>query len=151
MNLASVTAYAEDPFAFADFTWLNGNSREKAPVFDSKYFTGEFTFDSNYIYDFAQPKDHTLSGSTNSGRTGELQVQQIGVGGDFHYENIRGRLMTQFGMYSTMTPRNDPSPVRGQWDLGDAYRYISEAYGGTTGIPGTGLISTSGFSSLTSV
>ena len=38
--------------------------------------------------------------------------------------------MTQFGMYSTTTPRNDASPARGQWDLADAYRYISEAYGG---------------------
>ena len=38
--------------------------------------------------------------------------------------------MTQFGMYSQTTPRNDASPARGQWDLADAYRYISEAYGG---------------------
>ena len=38
--------------------------------------------------------------------------------------------MTQFGMYSTMTPRNDASPARGQWHLDNAYRYISEAYGG---------------------
>jgi hypothetical protein len=38
--------------------------------------------------------------------------------------------MTQFGMYSTTTPRNDPSPAKGQWDLSDAYRYVSEAYGG---------------------
>ena len=38
--------------------------------------------------------------------------------------------MTQFGMYSTTTPRNDASPARGQWNLDSAYRYISEAYGG---------------------
>ncbi|HEY2362537.1 MAG TPA: outer membrane beta-barrel protein [Candidatus Angelobacter sp.] len=76
------------------------------------------------------PQDHTLSGTSESGRTGEFQVQQLGVGGDFHYGNVRGRLMTQFGMYSTMTPRNDASPGRGQWDLADAYRYLSEAYGG---------------------
>jgi hypothetical protein len=119
-----------DPFAFADFTWLNGNSREKTPVFDSKYFTGEFSLDTNYIFDFAQPQDHTLIGSTNSGRTSEFQVEQLGIGGDFHYNNVRGRIMTQFGMYSTMTPRNDASPSRGQWDLSDAYRYVSEAYGG---------------------
>ncbi len=92
-----------EPFAFADFTWLNGNSRQSTPVLDTKYFTGEFSFDSNYVYDFAQPKDHTLVGSTNSGRTGELQVQQLGIGGDFHYQNVRGRVFTQFGMYSTMT------------------------------------------------
>jgi hypothetical protein len=39
-------------------------------------------------------------------------------------------VMTQFGMYATMTPRNDASPARGQWDLANAYRYLSEAYGG---------------------
>jgi hypothetical protein len=39
-------------------------------------------------------------------------------------------LMTQFGMYAQTTPRNDASPSRGQWRLDDAYRYVSEAYGG---------------------
>src|ERR1700679_52764 len=38
--------------------------------------------------------------------------------------------MTQFGLYSTMTARNDASTGRGQWDLADAYRYVSEAYAG---------------------
>jgi hypothetical protein len=33
-------------------------------------------------------------------------------------------------MYSQTTPRNDASPGRGQWNLDNAYRYISEAYGG---------------------
>jgi len=119
-----------EPFAFADFTWLTGNSREKSPLLDSKYFTGEFRADVNYIGDFANPKDHTLDGAAEAGRTGEVQVQQLGVGGDFHYDNVRGRLMTQFGLYSELTPRDDASPARGQWNLADAYRYISEAYGG---------------------
>jgi hypothetical protein len=57
-------------------------------------------------------------------------VTQLGVGGDFHYDNVRARFMTQYGMYSTTTPRNDSSYSRGQWDLADAYRYLSEAYGG---------------------
>ncbi len=121
---------ATEPFAFGDFTWLNGNSRQTEFPLDSKVFTGEFSLDTNYVYDFRSPNDHTLSGSTNSGRTGEFQVEQLGIGGDFHYQNIRGRLFTQFGMYSTMTPRNDSSPSRGQWDLSNAYRYVSEAYGG---------------------
>jgi hypothetical protein len=118
------------PFAFADFSWLNGNSRQKTSVLDTKYFTGEFRVDATYIYDFNRPRDHTLVGTSESGRTMEVQVQQLGIGGDFHTEHARGRLMTQFGMYSTMTPRNDASPSRGQWQLHDAYRYISEAYGG---------------------
>jgi len=118
------------PFSFADFTWLNGNSRQHASVFDSKYFTGEFRIDVSYIADFNRPADHTLVGTSESGRTGEIQVQQLGIGGDFHAGHARGRMMTQFGMYATMTPRNDASPARGQWNLDNAYRYLSEAYGG---------------------
>jgi len=29
--------------------------------------------------------------------------------------------MTQFGLYSQTTPRNDASPARGQWNLDNAY------------------------------
>ena len=113
-----------------DWTWLNGSSRQRESVLDSKYFTGEFRADVTYIADFNHPRDHTLVGTSESGRTAEVQVQQLGIGGDFHAGSARGRVMTQFGMYSTMTPRNDASPSRGQWQLGDAYRYLSEAYGG---------------------
>jgi hypothetical protein len=119
-----------EPFAFADFTWLNGNSREKNPPLDTKFFTPEFRADVDYIYDFNHPKDDTIGGSSEVFRSGEVQITQLGIGGDFHYDNVRGRLLTQFGMYSTATPRNDASPSRGQWNLADAYRYISEAYGG---------------------
>jgi hypothetical protein len=71
-----------------------------------------------------------MGGSSELFRTYEVQLEQLGVGGDFHYDNVRARLMTQFGMYSETTPRNDPSPGHGQWDLFTAYRYVSEAYGG---------------------
>jgi hypothetical protein len=118
------------PFAFADFTWLNGNSRQHAPVFDSPFVTGEVRFDVNYAFSFNHPRDHSLTGSCETGRTDEIQLQQLGLGGDLHVGHVRGRVMTQLGMYSTMTPRNDPSPQRGQWDLTSGYRYLSEAYGG---------------------
>ena len=118
------------PFAFADFTWLTGNSRTKDAPLDSKAFTGEFRVDTNYTFSFNHPQDDTISGSSEVFRSGEVQVTQLGIGGDFHYENVRGRLMTQFGLYSQTTPRNDASPARGQWNLDGAYRYISEAYGG---------------------
>jgi hypothetical protein len=121
---------APEPFAFADFTWLNGNSRTSESPIDTKVFTGEFRVDVSYIQQFNHPKDNTLVGSSESGRTNEIQLQQLGIGGDFHYDHVIGRLMTQFGMYSTMTPRNDASPGRGQWNLDNAYRYLSEAYGG---------------------
>jgi hypothetical protein len=119
-----------EPFAFADFTWLNGNARTKEAAFDSKFFTPEIRADVDYIYDFNHPSDNTIGGSSEVFRANEFQLTQLGVGGDFHYDNVQARVMTQFGMYSQTTPRNDASPARGQWNLADAYRYISEAYGG---------------------
>src|SRR5208337_2895273 len=118
------------PFAYADWTWLNGTSRNKDAVWDSKYFTPEFRVDTNYIEDYNQPKDHTMGGSTESFRSGEVQLEQLSFGGDLHVGNVRGRILTMFGLFATTTPRNDGSAGVGQWNLNDAYKYFSEAYGG---------------------
>jgi hypothetical protein len=127
---AAGSTHQAEPFAFANWTWLNGNPRTRTPAFDTKFFTPEIRADVDYIYDFNHPKDDTIGGSSEVFRSSEVQLTQLGVGGDFHYDNVRARLMTQFGMYSQTTPRNDASPSRGQWNLDNAYRYISEAYGG---------------------
>ncbi|MFZ0990960.1 MAG: outer membrane beta-barrel protein [Candidatus Sulfotelmatobacter sp.] len=119
-----------DPFSDWDWTWLNGNPRTKEAAFDSKFFTPEIRADVTYTYDFNRPVDNTISGSSEIFRSNEVQLEQLGLGGDFHYDNVRARFMTQFGMYSATTPRNDPSPAKGQWDLDTAYRYLAEAYGG---------------------
>ena len=133
-NVAAVATTGKpgyiEPFSDADWTWLNGNPRTKEIFWDSKFFTPEIRVDTNYVADFNHPTDHTIGGSSELFRSYEVQLEQLGVGGDFHYDNVRARLMTQFGMYSETTPRNDPSPGHGQWDLADAYRYVSEAYGG---------------------
>jgi hypothetical protein len=118
------------PFAFADFSWVPGNAGATDKPLSWGPFTGEFRVDTAYHYDFSNPMDDTISGSSEVFRSGEIQVTQLGIGGDFYYKGVMGRLMTQFGMYSQTTPRNDASPGRGQWNLADAYRYVSEAYGG---------------------
>jgi hypothetical protein len=119
-----------EPFTFADFSWLTGNDRTKESPMDSKVFTGELRVDTLYVQDFNHPKDNTIGGSSEVFRSAEVQLTQLGIGGNFHWQNVRGRLMTQLGLYSQTTPRNDASPGRGQWNLDNAYRYISEAYGG---------------------
>ena len=119
-----------EPFAFADWTWLNGNPRTKEPAFDSKFFTPEVRVDVAYHYDFNHPKDDTIGGSSEVFRSNEISLTHLGVGGDFHYNNVRARVFSQLGLYSTATPRNDASFSRGQWQLDNAYRYLNEAYGG---------------------
>jgi len=120
----------QTPFAFADFTWMLSNSRNHDEVLDGKYFSGEFRVDTNYMYDYEHPIDHTLIGTTEGERTGEFNIQALNVGGDFHAGNMQGRVLTQFGSVSTAVPRNDASYSQGQWDLADAYRYLSEMYAG---------------------
>lgn len=132
---ADTTPSKEDPpppapFAFADFSWVPGNAGASEHPLTFGPFTGEFRLDDVYHYSFANPRDNTISGSSEVFRHGEFQVTQLGIGGDILYKNVMGRLMTQFGAYSTTTPRNDASPGRGQWRLDDAYRHLSEAYGG---------------------
>jgi hypothetical protein len=130
----------QTPFAFGDFTWLNGTSRNKDVVVDTPFFTPEVRFDTHYMQDFNQPKDHTIVGATESFRSGEVQIEQASVGGDFHWQNVRGRINFMQGLFATTTPRNDGSSATGngagntggvgQWDLQNAYKYVSEAYGG---------------------
>ncbi len=130
----------QTPFAYGDFTWLNGTPRNKDIVLDTKFFTPEVRFDTNYMEDFNQPIDHTIVGSTESFRSGEVQIEQASVGGDFHWQNVRGRILFMMGLFATTTPRNDASSATGlypgnaggvgQWDLQSAYKYVSEAYGG---------------------
>jgi hypothetical protein len=119
-----------EPFSKDDWTWLNGTSRNTDTPLATKYFAPEFRVDANYIEDYNQPKDHTMGGATESFRNGEFQLEQMSFGGDLRVGNVRGRVLTMFGLFSTTTPRNDGSYGVGQWDLRGAYKYVSEAWGG---------------------
>ncbi len=119
-----------DPFAYADWTWLNGNPRNKDAVWDSKFFTPEIRMDVHYVMDLNHPKDDTMGGSTEIFRSNEIQVEQISFGGNFHWQNVNARILTMNGMFGVTTPRNDASAGRGQWDLRGAYKYVSEANAG---------------------
>ncbi len=118
------------PFAFADFSWAPGNAGASERPLTMGPFIGELRVDDVYHYSLAHPADNTISGSSEVFRHGEFQLTQLGIGGDLLYKHAMARLMTQFGLYSQTTARNDASPGAGQWRLDDAYRYISEAYGG---------------------
>jgi hypothetical protein len=130
VQAAAPTVDRRTPFADADWTWLNGNSRTKDCPLCTKYFTPEIRVDTNYSFDMNHPADDTINGSSEIFRAQEVQLEQFGVGGDLLIDHVHARLMTQFGMYSATTPRNDASVGRGQWNMDTAYRYLAEAYGG---------------------
>jgi hypothetical protein len=119
-----------EPFSYADWTWMNANGRQHDSPWSTKYFTPEFRADVHYMDDFNHPKDNTMGGATESFRSNEWQLEQLSLGGDIRIGHVRGRLLTMFGLFATTTPRNDASTARGQWELRNAYRYISEGWGG---------------------
>lgn len=121
-----------EPFAWGDFTWVQGSNRQKDALLKSRYFTGGITMDMNYNYSFHQPKDHSTSGSTATFRSNEFNISYIEAGGELFEpkSGARGKLMLQFGTRATGIPRNDNTPLRGQYDLYNALRYVTEGYAG---------------------
>lgn len=120
-----------EPFEGIDMTWQNGSDRRTSNIWEGmKYFTPSILVDVNYTYSFNNPNDNTVVGSTALSRNNEVQLSALHFGGDFSYKGARARFMTQFGTRSIVVPRNDYSPYRGQYQLANVYRYLSEAYAG---------------------
>ena len=119
-----------EPLEGMDMSWLNGGDRRSTPTLAGKYFTPTVMVDVNCNYSFADPIDNTVVGSTALGRSNEMQVSAAHLGGDFYYDGARAHIVTQFGTRSTIVPRNDYSPYKGQYQLADVYRYLAEANAG---------------------
>ena len=116
------------PFDGIATNWQNGSDRRDSSVFGKmKYFIPSIMMDINYTYSNRNPIDNTVVGSTALARDNEIELSALNIGGDLSFGNARGRFMTQFGTRSIIVPRNDLSPYRGQYQLNNVYRYLSEA------------------------
>jgi hypothetical protein len=119
-----------EPLEGMDCSWWNGGDRRSTPTLAGKYFTPTVMLDANYTHSFNDPIDNTVVGSTALARNNEMQVSAAHLGGDFYYKGARAHIVTQFGTRSTVVPRNDGSPYKGQYQLADVYRYLAEANAG---------------------
>ena len=130
IDTVAATQPEPDPFTWGDFTWINGNDRRHTALLDSKYVTGRVLLDANYTASNQHPVDNTVIGSTTLARNNEFEINVAALGGDFHYDNARASILLQMGTRATVVPRNDYSAYHGQYDLFDAYRFLSEANAG---------------------
>ena len=129
-EISAQTTTKGEPFP-GDWTWTNNNGHAVDSPMATKYFTPEFRADANYTIDMNHPEDDTLGGSTETFRSDEWQLEQVSIGGDIRIDNVRGRFLCLCGgLWSVTTTRNDPSVVRGTWDLSGAYKYVAEGWGG---------------------
>lgn len=113
-----------------DLTWCNGSDRRSTLTLAGKFFTPTIMVDANTTHSNHNPIDNTVVGSTALARNNEMQVSAAHLGADFQFEGARAHIVTQFGTRSTVIPRNDLSPYRGQFQLAEAYRYLAEANAG---------------------
>jgi hypothetical protein len=129
-DTTKVSKQKGEPLEGMDCTWWNGGDRRSTPTLSSKFFTPTVMIDANYSYSFNEPIDNTVVGSTALARNNEMQISAVHIGGDFNYKQARAHIVTQFGTRSTVVPRNDYSPYKGQYQLADVYRYLAEANAG---------------------
>ncbi|HEY8078262.1 MAG TPA: outer membrane beta-barrel protein, partial [Labilithrix sp.] len=120
------------PFAFGDFTWANGQSRQKD--FPLKAFDDAVTLslylDVNYAYSLNHPRDDTLTGTASVPRHNEFDVNLASVGLEWSYKNVIGRLSLQYGSMISIVQDLDGTTARGRNAAIQNLRYVREATAG---------------------
>ena len=118
------------PFAFGDFTWMNGQSRQKSQPLSNSFATVNLYLDTYYGYSFNQPRDDTIIGSGAVGRNTEWQINNATIGIDTNYKNVIGKITLQAGNQLAVTQDLDGTVNRGRNLTVANNKYIGEALGG---------------------
>jgi len=118
------------PFAFGDFTWMNGQSRQKSQPLSNSIATVNLYLDTYYGYSFNQPRDDTIVGSGAVGRNTEWQINNATIGLDTNYKNVLGKITLQTGNQAAVTQDLDGTVNRGRNLTVANNKYIGEALAG---------------------
>ncbi len=119
------------PFAWGDFTWMNGQSRQKDfPLQLNSALTFSLYLDTYFAYSLNRPVDDTLTGSGTIGRHNEFQLNLASVGFEWNYRNTIGRLSLQYGSMINLAQDLDGTVARGRALTTQNLRYIREATAG---------------------
>jgi hypothetical protein len=135
--VAAQTAPADDkppskpaPFAFGDFTWMNGQSRQKTQPLSNSIATVNLYLDTYYGYSFNHPQDDTIVGSGAVGRNTEWQINNATIGIDTNYKNVLAKITLQTGNQAAVTQDLDGTVNRGRNLSVANNKYIGEALAG---------------------
>jgi hypothetical protein len=118
------------PFAFGDFTWMNGQSRQKSQPLSNSFATVDLYLDTYYNYSFNHPQDDTIIGSGAVGRNTEWQINNATIGIETNYKNVIGKVTLQAGNQLAVTQDTDPTVNRGRNLTVANNKFIGEAFGG---------------------
>ncbi len=116
------------PLQYADFTWMNGQSKQKDfPFTFSKYVTPSLYLDTYYAYSGNHPRDNTVTGTASTGRHNEFQLNLASIGFDWNYRNVIGRISIQYGSMMSIVQDLDGTASRGRSFTVQNLRYVREA------------------------
>ncbi len=123
-------AQTKTPFGFGDFTWMNGQSRQKSQVLTNSFGTLSLYLDSYYGYSFNHPSDNTITGSATVARNTEFTLNLVSVDFSTQYKNIIGEVSFQDGNQLSLIQNADQSVNRGRFLSVSDYRYLGQALAG---------------------
>jgi hypothetical protein len=128
---------AEPPFAFGDFTWLNGSNRQPDSLLKLGPLTLGMIVDAYYLFQFERPIDHTAFPSTTAPRHNELSLNMVGFGAELPPNAIDttaggpvGQFNFQWGATAEATMGQDSTFLRGSYLSRTAYQPIRTAQAG---------------------
>lgn len=95
------------PFAFGDFTWMNGQNRQKSAILFNQYLTASLYLDVYYNFNFNDPLDNTQTISSTTGRHNEFTLNVASVGFETNYKNALGKILLQTGHMASIVQEAD--------------------------------------------
>lgn len=120
------------PFAWGDFTWMNGQSRQKS--FPLEAWGGAVTpsvyLDVGYAFSLNRPRDNTVTSSASVARHNEFNVNLASIGLEWSFHDVIGRLSLQYGSTLSIVQDLDGTTARGRNMAVQNLRYIREATAG---------------------
>ena len=100
------------PFDWADWTWLNGNARTKDSPLDSQVLHRRVPPRCGVYLRLQQPEGpHAGRDRASRGARRRCRCSSSASAATSTCDHVRGRLMTQFGMYSTHDAAQRREPV----------------------------------------
>lgn len=118
--------YDKIPFD-ADFSWMNGNNRQKNSLIKGKNWNLHMMFDMYISFTNHLPKDHTINTSSTIGREGEFNVNTATVGFEYTYKKAFAKFSLQTGSMMSVIQQTDNSVAHGRNLRVDDLKFIREA------------------------
>lgn len=126
LGIIEEPTYNKIPFDH-DFTWLNGNNRQKSNLIKGKNWNLHMMFDMYIDLTNHLPIDHTINTSSTIGRTGEFVINTATIGFEYNYKKVFAKFALQTGAMMSVIQQTDGTVNHGRNLRTDDLKFIREA------------------------